>query len=173
MEKQRVFGVTGWKNSGKTTLVCRLVEEVASRGFSVSTIKHAHHSFEIDHEGRDSHKHRMAGASEVAISSANRWAIVHELRGKAEPSLEEMLTRLSPVDLVIIEGYKREPHPKIECRRIEARSQEEIFAEDGSVVALATDMQAHAPIPVFEIDDINSIADFVLDYVGLKESAFQ
>ena len=167
MSSNRLFGVTGWKNSGKTTLVCELVREITSRGFSVSTVKHAHKSFDIDHEGRDSHQHRISGASEVAISSGIRWALVHELRGAREPSLDEMLARLSPVDLVIVEGYKRDRHPKIECRRVEARSQEEIATDDPTVVAIARDFDVESALPNFDINDIASIADFVLSHVGL------
>ena len=109
-----VFGITGWKNSGKTTLVVRLVEEFTARGFRVSTVKHAHHAFDIDREGTDSHRHRVAGASEVALVSGRRWALMHELRDDDEPALGEILARLSPCDLVLIEGYKREAHAKIE-----------------------------------------------------------
>ena len=167
MSEQRVFGVTGWKNSGKTTLVCKLVREITSRGFTVSTIKHAHETFDMDHPGRDSHEHRLSGAQEVAISSKMRWAVLHELRGDDEPSLNDMLTRLTPVDLVIIEGYKREPHAKIECRRVDARSQEEIAATDPSVVAIARDHEIENDLPNFDIDDINALTDFVLAHVGL------
>ena len=167
MSEQRVFGVTGWKNSGKTTLVCKLVREITSRGFTVSTIKHAHETFDMDHPGRDSHEHRLSGAQEVAISSKMRWAVLHELRGDDEPSLNDMLTRLTPVDLVIIEGYKREPHAKIECRRVESRSQEEIAPMDANVVAIARDHEISGDLPNFDIDDINALTDFVLNHVGL------
>ncbi|MEP3525373.1 MAG: molybdopterin-guanine dinucleotide biosynthesis protein B [Hyphomicrobiales bacterium] len=175
MTTQRVFGVTGWKNSGKTTLVCELVSEITARGYRVSTVKHAHKTFEMDHEGRDSYRHRESGATEVAISSQNRWAIVHELRGDEEPALGEMLKRLSPVDLVIIEGYKREPHPKIECRRVEARSREEIAPDDLSIVAIAHDHDVTTSLPDFDINDIAAIADFILNHVELpnKKSAEQ
>jgi len=168
MMTQRIFGVTGWKNSGKTTLVCELVREITARGFSVSTVKHAHKTFEIDHEGRDSYRHRTSGATEVAVSSQNRWAIVHELRDEGEPHLDEILARLSPVDLIIIEGYKREAHPKIECRRMEARSHEEIALGDPSIVAIAHDYALTTELPHFDINDISAITDFVLDHVGLS-----
>lgn len=173
MSEQRIFGVTGWKNSGKTTLVCKLVREITSRGFSVSTVKHAHETFDVDHPGRDSHEHRLSGAQEVAVSSKVRWAVLHELRGADEPTLHDMLTRLSPVDLVIVEGYKREKHAKIECRRIEARSQEVIAENDPSVVAIASDQKQEPKdthsndLPEFNIDDISTLADFVLTHVGL------
>ena len=118
---QRVFGITGWKNSGKTTLTEKLVAELTRRGFRVSTVKHAHHDFDIDHEGADSYRHRLAGAVEVAVVSGRRWALMHELRGEDEPKLEEILARLAPCDLVLVEGYKREGHPKIETRRLDAK----------------------------------------------------
>ena len=167
MTTQRVFGVTGWKNSGKTTLVCELVSEITAREFSVSTVKHAHKTFEMDHEGRDSYRHRESGATEVVISSQNRWAVIHELRGDDEPHLNEMLMKLSPVDLVIIEGYKREAHPKIECRRVEARSREAIAPEDPSIVAIARDHDVTTSLPDFDINDIKAIADYILTHVGL------
>lgn len=170
MSTQRLFGITGWKDSGKTTLVCELVSEITARGYSVSTVKHAHKTFEVDHEGRDSYRHRESGASEVAISSQNRWAVIHELRGNDEPPLSQMLAKLSPVDLVIIEGYKREAHPKIECRRIEARSREDIATDDASIVAIAHDHDVNTHLPDFDINDINAIADFILDHVGLTVS---
>ncbi|MBA4783294.1 MAG: molybdopterin-guanine dinucleotide biosynthesis protein B [Rhizobiales bacterium] len=174
MTNQRVFGVTGWKNSGKTTLVCELVAEITRRGFSVSTVKHAHKTFEMDHEGRDSYRHRASGATEVAVSSKMRWAVLHELRGAEEPALPEMLARLCPVDLVLIEGFKREAHPKIECRRTEARSQEPIVslggsADDTGIVAIARDFPVETDLPDFDINDIKGIADFILDHVGLTE----
>lgn len=168
MSTQRLFGVTGWKDSGKTTLVCKLVSEITARGYSVSTVKHAHETFEIDHEGRDSYRHRKSGASEVAISSKNRWAVIHELRGEEEASLSEMLAQLSPVDLVLIEGYKREPHPKIECRRIDARNNEDIAPNDPSIVAIARDHDIKTDLPNFDINETASIADFILDRVGLS-----
>ncbi len=114
---RRVFGITGWKNSGKTTLTERLITELTSRGWRVATVKHAHHDFDIDKEGTDSFRHRLAGATEVAIVSDRRWALMHELRGDEEPLLETMLARMSPCDIVLVEGYKRENHKKIEARR--------------------------------------------------------
>ena len=113
----KIYGVTGWKNAGKTGLMERLVAEITSRGLSVSTIKHAHHSFDVDHPGKDSHRHRVAGAHEVLLASKNRIALMQELRDHEEPELAHLLTRLSPVDLVLIEGYKRDRHPKIEAHR--------------------------------------------------------
>jgi len=113
----KIFGVTGWKNSGKTGLMERLITEFTARGLSVSSIKHAHHSFDIDHPGRDSYRHRDAGARQVLLASRNRWALMHELRNEDEPSLGDLLKQLLPVDLVLIEGYKRDRHPKIEAHR--------------------------------------------------------
>ncbi|MEL6980761.1 MAG: molybdopterin-guanine dinucleotide biosynthesis protein B, partial [Pseudomonadota bacterium] len=134
----KLFGVVGWKNSGKTTLVERLVAETVNRGLSVSTVKHAHHAFEIDHEGKDSWRHRAAGAREVLVSSGLRWALMSELRGAPEPPLSAMLAKLGPVDLVLIEGYKRDRHPKIEAHRA-ATGQPLIALEDDSVRAVASD----------------------------------
>ena len=163
----KVFGVVGWKNSGKTGLMERLVTEIAERGFSVSTIKHAHHSFDIDHAGKDSHRHRVAGARQVLLSSRNRWALMHELRDEDEPSLETLLQQLSDVDLVLIEGYKRDGHAKIEAHRHET-SQDLIAPSDPTIKAVASN-EAHSEIsvPVLDLDDTKSIADFVLAQVGL------
>ncbi|HWK63327.1 MAG TPA: molybdopterin-guanine dinucleotide biosynthesis protein B [Rhizobiaceae bacterium] len=160
---QRVLGITGWKNSGKTTLTERLVAELTRRGFKISTIKHAHHSFDIDKEGTDSYRHREAGAAEVAIVSGNRWALMHELRGEQEPRLDDILARLAPCDLVLIEGYKREAHPKIETRRLDAKDTTPLTTGDNNIVAVAAD---HAicgeAVPVFGLDDISGIADFII-----------
>lgn len=164
---QRVLGIIGWKNSGKTTLAECLVAELTRRGLKISTIKHAHHSFDIDKEGTDSYRHRRAGAGEVAIVSGNRWALMHELRGEDEPRLETILARLAPCDLVLIEGYKREAHPKIETRRLDAKDAAPMAAGDNNIVAIAAD---HAvvgeTVPVFDLNDISGIADFVV--AGLK-----
>lgn len=170
--KPRVFGVTGWKNSGKTTLTCKLVDEFTRRGFRVATVKHAHHAFDVDREGTDSHRHRTAGAHEVAIVSGRRWAIMHEIGDREEPSLEEMLTKLSPSDLVLIEGYKRESHPKIEARRLAALDQTPLSEKDASIRAIAADhMVAGAEIPVFALDDIPAIADMIARETGLGDTA--
>lgn len=169
---QRVFGVTGWKNSGKTTLTEKLVALLTARGYRVSTVKHAHHAFDIDKPGADSFRHRAAGAREVAIVSGNRWALMHELRGEAEPSLDVILARLEPCDLVLIEGYKRESHPKIEVRRLDARDTAPLAASDPHVVAIAADHAVDdTTLPVFAIDDIDAIADFVVQRAGLLPPA--
>lgn len=164
----RVFGITGWKNSGKTTLTEKLVSELVRRGRSVSTVKHAHHDFDIDKEGADSFRHRQAGASEVAIVSGRRWALMHELRGEDEPRLADILERLAPVDIVIVEGYKREGHLKIEARRLDATDRAPLAPSDPSIVAVAADhAQENETLPVFGLDDITSIADFIERRVGL------
>lgn len=165
---QRVFGIIGWKNSGKTTLTERLVAELTRRGWKVSTVKHAHHDFDIDKEGADSFRHRQAGASEVAVVSGRRWALMHELRGEDEPPLEEVLARLAPCDLVLVEGYKRENHAKIEARRTGAKDTTPLSVSDQTVVAIAADHAvADSTLPVFGLDDIGSIADFIENAVGL------
>ncbi|HEV2503800.1 MAG TPA: molybdopterin-guanine dinucleotide biosynthesis protein B [Mesorhizobium sp.] len=164
----RVFGITGWKNSGKTTLTEKLVTELVRRGRRVSTVKHAHHDFDIDKEGADSFRHRQAGASEVAIVSGRRWALMHELRGEEEPKLADILARLAPADIVIVEGYKRENHFKIEARRANAKDRTPLAPSDPSIVAVAADHpQANETLPVFDLDDIASIADFIERRVGL------
>ncbi|RWX75525.1 molybdopterin-guanine dinucleotide biosynthesis protein B [Neorhizobium lilium] len=162
MTSQPVFGIVGWKNSGKTGLTARLVEEFTRRGYRVSTIKHAHHEFDIDKVGADSFRHREAGAHEVAIVSDTRFAIMHELRGDPEPTLEDILARLAPADLVLIEGYKREPVPKIEVRRLDARSREPLAPNDPHVVAIAADHPvSDTSLPVFDLNDTVAIADFI------------
>jgi len=162
----KIFGVIGWKNAGKTGLMERLITEITGRGFSVSTVKHAHHSFDVDHPGRDSYRHRDAGAREVVLASANRWAIMAELRGAPEPVLEELLVRVSPVDLVLIEGFKRDRHPKIEAHRA-APGNPLISPDDPTVLAIAADTDVETDLPVFDLDDTKSIADFILEKVGL------
>ncbi|RVD35999.1 molybdopterin-guanine dinucleotide biosynthesis protein B, partial [Mesorhizobium sp. M8A.F.Ca.ET.023.02.2.1] len=136
---RRVFGITGWKNSGKTTLTEKLVAELVRRGWKVSTVKHAHHDFDIDKPGADSFRHRQAGATEVAIVSGNRWALMHELRGEDEPPLDAILSRLAPCDIVLVEGYKREPHRKIETRRLEAKERTPLAAGDPHIFPIPAD----------------------------------
>jgi molybdopterin-guanine dinucleotide biosynthesis protein B len=167
---QRILGITGWKNSGKTTLTERLVAELTRRGLKISTIKHAHHSFDIDKEGTDSYRHRHAGAAEVAIVSGNRWALMHELRGEDEPRLEDILARLGPCDLVLIEGYKRESHPKIEARRLSAKDVAPLTAGDNNIVAVAADHAVSGEtVPVFSLDDISDIANFIVATLKLGD----
>lgn len=168
MTQPKVFGIAGWKNSGKTGLAVRLVAELTARGFRVSTVKHAHHDFDIDKVGADSYRHRQAGAHEVTIVSGTRYAIMHELRGAPEPSFEEILARLAPCDLVLIEGYKREPIPKIEARRLEAANRMPLAPEDPHIAAIAADHPVtDTALPVFDLDDTATIADFVVTVTGL------
>jgi molybdopterin-guanine dinucleotide biosynthesis protein MobB len=162
----RVFGIVGWKNAGKTGLMERLVTEITSRGFTVSTVKHAHHTFDVDHEGKDSHRHRVAGASEVLLASRNRFALMHELRGEDEPTLEQLLTKLSPVDLVLIEGYKRDSHAKVEAHRAETGNPL-IALNDQTIKAVASDVPLDLDRPVFDLNDTGAVADFILKQVGL------
>ncbi len=163
----KIFGVIGWKNSGKTGLMERLVSEITSRGFSVATLKHAHHSFDVDHKGKDSYRHRAAGAGEVLLASRQRWALMHELQNEDEPSLEQLLEHLSPNDLVLIEGYKRDGHMKIEANRA-STGQPLIALEDETVRAVASDNGPQGlSVPVFDLDDTVAIADFILQEVGL------
>ena len=163
----KLYGVTGWKNSGKTVLMERLVAEFTRRGVSVSTIKHAHHDTDIDHPGRDSFRHREAGAREVVVSSPNRWALMHELRGAGEPKLEDLVARLSPVDLILVEGYKRAPHPKVEAHRRET-GRPLLAAENTSIRAVASDEPLDGlAVPLLGLDDTAAIADFIAREVGL------
>ena len=165
---QRVFGITGWKNSGKTTLTEKLVAELTRRGWKVSTVKHAHHAFDVDKQGADSFRHRQAGASEVAVVSGRRWALMHELRGEDEPTLEMVLGRLAPCDLVLVEGYKRENHRKIETRRTDARNATALSASDPAIMAIAADHAVpDSGLPIFGLDEIGPIADFIESATGL------
>ncbi|PVA09437.1 molybdopterin-guanine dinucleotide biosynthesis protein B [Pelagivirga sediminicola] len=165
----KIYGVTGWKNAGKTGLMERLVTEITGRGLSVSTVKHAHHSFDVDQPGRDSYRHRAAGAGEVLLVSGTRIALMQELRGAPEPPLADLLTRLSPVDLVLIEGYKRDRHPKIEAWRASAGNPL-IAPDDPTIRAVAADRPgdlAHLDRPVMDLNDTAAIADFILRETGL------
>ena len=158
-----VIGIAGWKKSGKTTLVTRLITELTQRGLKVATVKHAHHAFQIDEAETDSARHRRAGAAQVAVVSRERWAMITELEGAPEPELAEVLSWLDPCDLVIVEGYKGAAIPKIEVRRTEAHGKEPLAQRDGMVLAIAADhaVEAHG-LPVFSIDDVTGIADFIL-----------
>jgi molybdopterin-guanine dinucleotide biosynthesis protein B len=167
-DKPAVFGITGWKNSGKTRLVAGLVSELSARGFVVSTIKHAHHGFDVDKPGTDSFAHRAAGAKEVALVSGIRWVMMHELRGDDEPTLDEVLARLSPCDLVIIEGFKTYPHPKIEATRSETKRDQPIWPNDPSIIAVAADYDVtDCDRKLFDLNDITAMADFVLEQLKM------
>lgn len=164
----RVFGIVGWKNNGKTTLVVRLVERLIASGIRVSTIKHAHHQCDVDQPGKDSFRHREAGATEVMLATSKRWMLVHELRDEPEPELDALLTKLQPVDLVIVEGFKRHPHPKIEVHRRE-RGTPLLALEDPSVVAVASDEPvAGCPVPVIGLDDVEAAKEIVLRTLDLR-----
>lgn len=159
-----VLGLAGWSGSGKTTLIARLLPVLVARGLRVSTIKHAHHGFDVDQPGKDSHVHRMAGASEVMVSSAARFALVHEHRGAPEPTLEELVARMSRVDLLLVEGFKRHPHAKLEVHR-PALGKPLLAASDPHVRAVAADAPLTGlAVPVLPLDDVGRIADFVVGY---------
>jgi molybdopterin-guanine dinucleotide biosynthesis protein B len=158
----KIFGIAGFKNAGKTTLVVELIKEFRQRGLRVATVKHAHHEFDIDHPGKDSHQHREAGAEEVIVASSRRWAHIRELDEAAEPSLDELLQHLGDVDLVLIEGYKHGVHPKLELRRT-GRDAEELAGTDASIRAVVNDGSAEtAGLPLLERADVTGIADFIL-----------
>ena len=155
----RIIGLAGWSGSGKTTLVTKVIPVLVRRGLKVATVKHAHHEFDIDQPGKDSWQHRQAGASEVAIVSSRRWAIVHELGQEPEPPLAEILAKLSPVDLVVVEGFKRHAHPKLEVFRA-AVGKPLLHPDDDCIVAVATDVVLpQATVPVLMLDDIEGIAN--------------
>ncbi len=162
----RIYGVIGWKNAGKTSLMERLVAEITGRGFRVSTVKHVHHNVDLDQPGKDSYRHRVAGATEVVLASADRFALMREHRGP-EPALPEILARMAPVDLILVEGYKRDAHRKVEVFRREA-GHDLIQPGDALVRAVATDADLGAlPVPVLDLNDTAGIADFILAEVGL------
>lgn len=163
----KVFGFAGWSGAGKTTLIEQLIPRLVARGLRVSLIKHAHHAFDVDKPGKDSWRHRHAGATEVLLSSGNRWALMHELRGAPEPGLEEQLARLSPCDLVLVEGYKRAPIPKLEIHR-PAVGKPLLHPDDPHVVAVATDAPLALPLPRLDLNDADAVAAFVLDYLDLE-----
>lgn len=155
----RVIGLAGWSGAGKTTLLRRLIPALLARGLSVSTVKHAHHSFDIDQPGKDSWEHRRAGADEVLVASAARWALMHELRDQAEPALPALLARMRPVDLILVEGFKHERHPKIEIHR-GANGKPPLHPGDPSIIAIATDTALPGlAIPLYSLDDVAGIAE--------------
>ncbi len=169
----RVIGLAGWSGAGKTTLLTRLIPVLAGQSVSVSTLKHAHHAFDVDQPGKDSYEHRQAGAKEVLVSSSLRFALMHELRGDPEPDLAVLLAKLSPVDLVIVEGFKRTPQRKIEVHRA-ANAKPFLFPDDADIVALACDVPVPAPAPPqAHLDDITGIARLVLDHAEPYETLRQ
>ena len=162
----KLWGIAGWKNSGKTGLMERLVAEFTARGLRVSTVKHAHHSFDVDHPGKDSYRHRAAGAAQVMLSSGTRWALMTELQGADEPPLVNLLAQLAPVDLVLVEGFKRESHPKIEAHRTET-GQGLLAPGDPTIHAVASDSAPETDRPVLDLDNTRAIADFIAVELGL------
>jgi molybdopterin-guanine dinucleotide biosynthesis protein B len=160
----RIIGITGWSGAGKTTLILKLIPLLTTRGLKVSTLKHAHHMFDVDTPGKDSYEHRAAGATEVLIASANRFALMHELRGDPEPPLELLIEKLTSVDLVLIEGFKRAPHPKIEVHR-RATGKPHLFPGDPAIMAVASDVAPPEPSPPWiSLDDATAVAEAVLTH---------
>jgi len=162
----KIFGFAGWSGSGKTTLIERLIPLFVARGLKVSLIKHAHHTFDVDQPGKDSYRHRHAGCTEVLVSSSRRWALVHELRGAPEPGLGELIERVSPCDLVLVEGFKREKLPKLEVYRSSV-GEPLIHPHDSDVVAIASDARLETRLPQFDLDDAPAITQFIVARVGL------
>lgn len=166
----KVFGLAGWSGSGKTTLMVKLLPELTGRGLTVSTMKHAHHNFDVDTPGKDSYEHRRAGATEVLVTSANRWALMHELRGAPEPDMDALIAHMSPVDLLLIEGFKHYSHDKMLIHRADNRKGLPIAPDDPTVVAVATDsdLPDAGEKPVLDLDDVPAIADFIVAHCGLE-----
>ncbi|HET6264580.1 MAG TPA: molybdopterin-guanine dinucleotide biosynthesis protein B [Usitatibacter sp.] len=165
----KIIGIAGYSGSGKTTLIEKVIPVLVREGLRVSLIKHAHHEFDVDQPGKDSYRHRHAGCVEVLVSSSKRWALMHELRGAAEPGLQEQLKHLSPCDLVLVEGYKAEPIPKIEVHR-SAGHTPLLHPEDSHVVAVATDEPLNTLLPQLDIDDPEDVARFIIQYLGLNRA---
>ncbi|WP_029013826.1 bifunctional molybdopterin-guanine dinucleotide biosynthesis adaptor protein MobB/molybdopterin molybdotransferase MoeA [Niveispirillum irakense] len=163
-----LFGLAGWSGSGKTTLMARLIPALAARGYSVATLKHAHHAFDIDQPGKDSYVHRMAGAVEVLVASGQRWALMHENRGEPEPALADLVAKLSPVDLILVEGFKRDRHPKLEVHRPD-NGKARLYPDDPHIIAVASDVALpDCPLPVLDLDDADAIAALILHRCGLS-----
>jgi molybdopterin-guanine dinucleotide biosynthesis protein B len=164
----KILGLGGWSGAGKTTLLSKLIPELIRRGVTVSTMKHAHHGFDVDQPGKDSYVHRQAGATEVLIASEKRWALMHETRQASEPSAAELARRLSPVDLLLVEGFKREPHDKLEIYRA-GNNKPLLSADDPTYVAILSDTAVNdTNLPVIDLNDIAGIADFIVRHCGLK-----
>ena len=163
----KIFGLVGWSGSGKTTLVTKLLPELIGRGYSVSTMKHTHHNFDIDKKGKDSYEHRAAGATEVLLTGAKRWALLHENREAPEPAIDDLLARMGDVDLVLIEGFKSHGHPKMEVHRPEV-GKPLLCTDDPAIVAVVSDARLEGvDLPVIDLDDVTAIADFIIGHVGL------
>ena len=165
----KVIGIAGYSGSGKTTLIEKVIPVLVRAGLRVSLIKHAHHEFDVDQPGKDSYRHRHAGCSEVLISSSNRWALMHELRGASEPSLQEQLKHFSPCDLVLVEGYKNEAIPKVEVRRKGAHTPA-IYPDDPNVIAIATDDVLDTDLPQLDVNDADAVAQFIIQHLGLNRA---
>ena len=163
----KVFGLAGYSNSGKTTLLEKLIPVFVARGLRVATIKQTHHEVDLEQPGKDTWRHRAAGASEVLLTSSARWALLHELSDEAEPSLAEHVQRLSPCDLVLVEGFKREAIPKLEIHR-PANAKPLLYPQDRHIIAIASDVAIETPLPTFDLDNPVAIADFILLHTGLN-----
>ncbi len=168
----KTIAIAGYSGSGKTTLIERVIPCLVMEGFKVSLIKHAHHEFDVDQRGKDSWRHREAGASEVLVSSSNRWVLMHELRGTGEPTLDEQLKHLSPCDVVIVEGWKHHEMPKIEVHR-KLADRPLLFPSDTNVVAVATDETLATALPQFDLDDAEGVAQFIITHLGLRRAMMQ
>ena len=165
----KIIGIAGYSGSGKTTLIEKVIPVLVREGLRVSLIKHAHHEFDVDQPGKDSYRHRHAGASEVLVSSSARWVLMHELRGAAEPTLQEQLKHFSPCDLVIVEGFKNEPIPKVEVHRREGHTPL-LHPDDPNVVAVVTDEPLETKLPQLALDDAEAVARFIIQYLGLNRA---
>ena len=156
----KIFGFAGWSGSGKTTLIEQLIPRFAQHGLRVSLIKHAHHTFDVDQPGKDSYRHRHAGAAEILVTSSRRWVLMHELRGAPEPSFDEQVKRISPCDLLLVEGFKHAPIPKLEVRRAET-GEPLLHPNDPHIVAVASDARVETKLPVLDLNDVDGIANFI------------
>ena len=166
----KTIGIAGYSGSGKTTLIEKVIPRLVMEGFCVSLIKHAHHEFDLDQPGKDSHRHRVAGATEVLVTSSQRWALMHELRGVPEPTLEEQLKHFAPCDVVIVEGWKHHAMPKIEVHR-KLSEKPLLFPDDLSVIAVASDESLATELPQFDLDDAGAVAQFIINHLGLRRVA--
>ena len=162
----KVFGFAGWSGSGKTTLIEKLIPRFTQRGLRVSLLKHAHHTFDVDHPGKDSYRHRHAGATDVLVTSSRRWVLMHELRGAQEPSFDEQVKHLSPCDLLIVEGFKYAPIPKLEVWRAQT-GEALLHPQDAHIVAVASDVKVDTRLPLLDLNDDSSIAAFIVDHLKL------